>query len=90
MTQHALESEVDQKTDLLRLSSHLSFWFGWFTYHLDTELLGERGKPSLNGSQRRQGQLSGDVVEPLDDLAMKGNSVFAATLLFLMLRESRI
>ncbi len=46
MTQHALESEVDQKTDLLRLPSHLSFWFGWFTCHLDTELLESEVNPA--------------------------------------------
>ncbi|MCH8309685.1 MAG: DUF3179 domain-containing protein [Chloroflexi bacterium] len=38
VTEDALETETAEMPGLRRLPSHLSFWFGWFAFHPDTDL----------------------------------------------------
>ena len=38
VTEGALETETAEMPGLRRLPSHLSFWFGWFAFHPDTDL----------------------------------------------------
>ena len=38
VTEEYLVSTADESEKLARISTHMSFWFGWFQFHSDTEL----------------------------------------------------
>ena len=38
VTEEYLVSAVDESVKLARIPTHMSFWFGWFQFHPDTEL----------------------------------------------------
>ena len=38
VTEAFLVSTADESEKLARIPTHMSFWFGWFQFHSDTEL----------------------------------------------------
>ena len=41
VTEEALVSERDPSLTLARLPTHMAFWFGWYSFHPDTEVFGQ-------------------------------------------------
>ena len=38
VTEEFLVNTADESEMLARIPTHMSFWFGWFQFHSDTEL----------------------------------------------------
>ena len=38
VTEEFLVNTADESQKLARIPTHMSFWFGWFQFHSDTEL----------------------------------------------------